>query len=134
MHGRVDREHSRVLVARSELRLVPVGLLEVVARDLLDLGGAATGLALEEASQTLVQIGADGLRERRVGRVPQEEVPEAVPVLEVGSPKRTDDLLADELAEGHVDRLLTDELEDRPPRELLPDDRRTIDHLALVLL
>src|SRR5262249_49600118 len=61
-------------------------------------------------------------------------VPEAVPVLDVGSTKRTDELLSDEHAEGRVDRLLPDELEYRPPRELLPDDRGTVDHLALALL
>ena len=70
-------ERAGLVVDRAELGAVAVGLLEVVAEDLLVLGHAVAGRALEPVGELLVQRGAELLRGRAVGGVADEDVLEA---------------------------------------------------------
>ena len=60
----------------AELAPVAGGLLEVVAEDLVQLDEIGAAL-LEPVGEALVQLGAGRLRQRVVGGVADQEVPEA---------------------------------------------------------
>src|SRR5215218_6719445 len=63
--------------ARPELEPCRVCLLEVVAQDLVVLRGAVARLPLEPLCEAFVEVRAEGLRQRRVRRVTDEDVAEA---------------------------------------------------------
>ena len=65
---RLPADLGRRVVERAELDAVAVGLLEVVADDLVELHEVGAELG-EPGSEALVQLGARGLRERFVRRV-----------------------------------------------------------------
>ena len=112
----------------SELVSIEVGLLEVVAEELV-----RGVVKLEPADEALVEVGACPLRDPGVGRVPDQRVPEAETVL------------AGDARHGGLDELAADEPEQRRPEslvaavegghgsgpELLADDRCPLEHLAL---
>ena len=75
--GGTFTERAGLVVDRAELGAVAVALLEVVAEDLLVLGHAVAGDALEPVGELLVQGGAELLRGRLVGGVADEDVLEA---------------------------------------------------------
>ena len=66
-----------MLVDRAELGAVAVGLLEVVADDLLELDDAGGRAVLEPAREALVQLGAQRFWQPPVCRVVDERVLEA---------------------------------------------------------
>jgi hypothetical protein len=61
-----------VLVERSELGQIAVGLLEVIAEDLLVLSHPLSGGPLEPACETLVQLRPKLFRKRVVSSVANE--------------------------------------------------------------
>ena len=69
-----------VVVGQPELGPVAVGLLEVVAEELVELDERGRVL-LEPESEALVEVRAHGFRERVVGGVAEQEVAEAEAVL-----------------------------------------------------
>jgi hypothetical protein len=62
-----------------ELDAIAVRLLEVVPEDLLVFDEPLAGGALEPVGEALMKVGTDFLRKRRVSRVANEEVLEAMP-------------------------------------------------------
>src|SRR5215203_1938511 len=122
----------RLLPAPTELATVAHRLLEVVAGNLLVLGGAFAGSALEPAGELLVQVGAGLLRKRCVRGVADQDVLEAEGVF--GREVRAlvpDQLLVHERLEvcAHLGPLGRGrEIGDRTPPEDLADDRRALDH------
>ena len=86
--ARAPGEIAPVLVDRPELGAVAIRLLEVVADDLVQLDEVGAVL-LEPVGEPLVQVGADGLRQRLVRGVADQQVAEAegllVRELRVGS-------------------------------------------------
>ena len=113
-----------------------MGLLEVVTDDLVELGGTLAGAALEPACESLVKVGPRLLRDTEVRGVADQDVPEAKAVL--GGEDRArglDELLARERHQARSDGAAVDtahQLADRAAPELLADDRRPLDHGALV--
>ena len=94
--GRAEVPAARSASARAssssgpELGAVAVGLLEVVAEDLLVLADALAGEPLEPVGELLVQRGAELLGGRPVGRLADEDVLEAKRDLVRRSPRRQD--------------------------------------------
>ena len=82
------------LVDQTEFGRVDVGLLEVVAEDLVELDQIGAAL-LEPLREAPVQLDPGRLRKRFVGGVPDQEMPEPEPVV-AGElrPVGTDQLLA----------------------------------------
>ena len=70
----------RALVDESELGRVSVSLLEVVAEDLVELDELSATLR-EPLREAPVELGPGRLRERLVGGVPDQEMPEPEPVV-----------------------------------------------------
>ena len=94
--GCLPRKRLRGRVGRAELGAVAVGLLEVVADDLVAFDERRAGL-VEPAREALVQLGARCLRQRVVGRVSDQQVAEAIGIgTRELRPVGTDELLADE--------------------------------------
>ena len=125
-----------MLVERPELRQVPVGLLEVVAEDLLVLQRAVAVDDVRPADELLVQLGARPLQQRLVGRVADERVVEPPRLLEAPLGRlRPHELLVSERLQVNDDPLT-----DRLGRELahcvggedVPDDRGRLDDRALL--
>src|ERR1700730_7283598 len=114
---------------RPELRDRPVRLFEVVADDLVEL----LPPAVEPASDSLVQLGANLLGNAFVGRVPDQHVPEVEGVLD--RLVRADELLADERRELRAGRPppVGSQLAEGLPFELEPDDRRALEQVALLI-
>ncbi len=115
-----------------ELAAVGVRLLEVVAEDLVELE-EIPAVALEPFGEPLVQLRADGLRQRVVGRVANQHVAEAERVVTgehglVG----TDELLPHERGQPRDhDRLLGNERLDGASVEHAAFDRPALEHGAL---
>ena len=131
---RLAGESERVLVGRDELAAVARRLLQVIAGDLVVLAQASPvpGLLLEPAGKALVQLGADRFRNARVGLVADQRVPEAIRILTgyLGL-CRHHEALADERHEpaGHVGLVcMRRQGDERTRPELLPDDRRPLEH------
>ncbi len=131
--GRAACESLDGRVGAVELRPIAVGLLEVVADDLVALDELVPG---EPVGEALVQLGACRLRQRLVRRVADEEMPKAEAlVLGKGRARRADQLLADERGEVRLDDVAHGgwrQLGDRTPVEHLALDRATLHHDAHV--
>ena len=118
--ARAVAQRSQRLIDRTELGPIPVGLLEVVADDLL-IGARAF---VEPVGEAFVQLSADFLRDPAVGGVADEDVAEAESVL-IGKARA---LWLDEpsahkpLEKGAHLRLGCGEVEDSAEPELLADD------------
>src|SRR5581483_9420299 len=135
-HPSSERDRPRALVDARQLGAVAVGLLQVVAEQLLDLAGALVcDDVLEPGGEALVQVGAHLLRQRVVRRLADEDVAEAEGVLAgEGGPVRTDELLAHERGEAAVDlaaELLVGERLDGAAMEDGAFDRRALDRPPL---
>jgi hypothetical protein len=72
--GRLLRDRSSFGVDGPELDAIAVCLLEVVAEDLLVLARPQARLALQPIGVPFVQLGAEPLGGRLVGRVADEDV------------------------------------------------------------
>jgi hypothetical protein len=66
------------VVGWAELDPIPVRLLEVVADDLLVLGGALPGRLIEPAREAFVHLASSLLGDRLIGGVSNQEVAEAI--------------------------------------------------------
>ena len=64
------------LVEWAKLRLEPIRLLEVVTQNLLVLDLASTGRPRKPSGKTLVQLSSIMLRQRLIGCVPNQQMPE----------------------------------------------------------
>ena len=127
-----------MVVQRAELGEARVGLLEVIAQDLLVLDGSVAVLvhAVGPADEAFVEKCAGGLEEPPVGRVADQDVAEAIPplqgevsLLEPDEPflhQRFEEL-GDALSDALGDQLLQGVLD-----ELLPDHARRLDDLPLL--
>src|SRR5262245_45465198 len=110
-------------------------LLQVVADDLIQLGGALAQAALEPAREALVEVGPRLLRDAEVRGVADQDVPEAETVLgREDRARRLDELLTGQRHQARSDRTALDahELADRAAPELLADDGRPLDDGPLV--
>jgi hypothetical protein len=96
-------QRAGVVVERAKLVPIAVGLLEVVAMELL-----GSVVQLEPADEALVEVGTCPLGDSGVGRIPDERVPEPEAVL-AGNARR-----------GRLDQLPADEPEQRRPEGLVP--------------
>ena len=127
------RPQAELLVGRAELLPVAVGLLEVVADDLVELD-ERRAVPLQPHGEALVQIGPGRLGQRVVRRIADQEVAKAVGVL------------ADELRLVGADQLLAHEIRQpaldaasrrapsactAPRWKTLPFDSATLEHPAL---
>ena len=98
-----DSRARRARDPRDRARPIPVGLLEVVADDLVALDEVVR--PIEPVGEALVQLGAGRLGQRLVCRVANQQVPEAEAfVLGEGRRGRADELLAHERREMRLDR------------------------------
>jgi hypothetical protein len=79
--GRARAERFRSLGRRSEGHEVRARLLELISQDLLVLRHRVAGDPLEPLGEPLVQVGALGLRDRRVHRVSDRQMTESEGVL-----------------------------------------------------
>ena len=77
----IARQRSGAIVRRAELAAIPVGLLEVVAEDLLVVVRVVRRDLRQPPGEALVQVGSLFLRHRLVGRVADQEVSEPERVL-----------------------------------------------------
>ncbi len=119
-------ERDTVVVERTELPAVLVGLLEVVADDLFVLAHQLADLVGQPVGETGVQLGARLLEQAAVGGVPDERVMEAEdrlvdPVGALGFHH----LLAAQRLEMAVDGAADrgrHQIDDRAPVELVTDD------------
>ena len=134
--GRSAGEPVLVLAARAELDPEAVGLLEVVADDLVELGAVA-GVALGPGGQALVQLRAEPLRHRVVGGVADEDVAEAEAVLAgEGARVGLDQPLAHERLQAAgdlADLVRRRQVGDGAPPEDLSDHGGALQHRQLVL-
>ena len=123
---------DRVVRRHPELGAIAARLLQVVAEDLVELDQIAAVLG-EPAGEALVQLRPRRLRERVVGGVADQQVPEAEGVLAgklalVGA----DELLANERGQArHHLRLLGGQRLDRAAMEDAPLDRAPLEHVPL---
>ena len=126
------REPLPPLVRRPELHAVPVGLLEVVAEDLVQLD-EIRAVSFEPRGEALVKLGARRLRQRVIRRVADQQVQEAERILArelrlVGP----HELLAHQRAEaGHRLELLRGESLHSPAMEDSAFDGTPLEHAAL---
>ncbi len=122
-------ERPRPVAGRPQLCDGPIRLFEVVADDLVELVPAA----IEPAGGSFVQLGPNLLRNSRVGRVPDQHVPEVERVLD--RLVRADQLLADERRQLRTGRPapVGSQLAEGLPFELEPDDRRALEQVALLI-
>ena len=131
--GAVTSQLVRVIVRWRERRSVPIGLLEVIAEDLLELEDSFARLLFEPLDMELVQPGSDPFRDGVVRRVADHEMPEAKGALS-GEHRaiRANQLLADECGQrrGHVHS--GSEPGDGGLVKHLSLDRRGLDHRALI--
>ena len=121
-------ERPSVVVERLEPLPVAVGLLEVVAEELV-----RRVVELEPAGEALVEVGARPLRDPGVGGVPDQRVPEAEAVL-AGNARdcRLDELAADEPQQRRPEGLVAvAEGRHGAGPELLADDGRPLEHVPL---
>ena len=97
--GRSVGERPRPVVERTELGAIPIRLLEVIPDDLVALAQRPRRL-VEPVREPLVELRAGRLRDRRVGRVADQQVsePERVGRRQVGA-LGAHELLADERSE-----------------------------------
>ena len=130
-------DRTRVVVDRAELEQVTVGLLEVVAEDLLVLGlplPVAVDL-LGPVREPLVQVGARPLEHAVVRSVADQDVLETE-VVRRGRPVGADELLLGERCQVRVHlgaNGVDHELVQGRAHEVQPDHRRRLDHGALVV-
>ena len=134
--GRPQREILRARVGRVELSEVASGLLEVVADDLVQLQQLA--VCGEPIGEALVQLGANGLGQRLVGGIPDQQMPETVGVVpgDLGA-IGPHELLAHEREQAarHVlAERLGREGRDRAAMEHLALHGSTLDHAPLALV
>ena len=105
--GRARGDRPALGVERPELAPVAIGLLEVVAEDLLELLLPAALLVdpLGPGHEPLVELGAGPLQQRPVGRVADEQVAEAVGLVLADDPRLPEEeLLAVERVQVGRDR------------------------------
>ena len=126
MGGGALRELSAAGIDRRELLAVAMGLLEVMADDLLVLGQAVTGPLLEPVREPLVQLGTGLLEQRAIDGIADEDVVEAVErVGEAGGVVgRADEVAIHQHLQGMVDPLAHPggrQLRHRRPPELVAD-------------
>ena len=124
------------LPVEAKLRPVPVGLLEVVAQDLLELGEAVGRPALQPAGEPLVHLGASLLGGAGVGGVADQDVAEPERVLaDEPGPVGADQFPADQSLEVASDAGLLGlgrELGHGAPPEHLSHHRGSLDHRSLL--
>jgi len=122
-----------VIVGHAELDQVAIGVLEVVAGDLLELRCAVTIDPIGPLHEALVQRRARTLQQPVVGAVPDQDVIEAVEAARLGA----DELLPHQFVESRRD-LVSDELFHQLLHcgllEEVPDYRRGVDHGTLLAL
>ena len=123
-----DAQLAPALVERGELGQAEVRLLQVVPEDLLVLGSAVATLvdSVGPSDEAFVENRARPLEEAPVGRVADQDVPEAVASLE-GDSRRlgSDEVLSRERLEelgDIVPNVTGDQLLDRALNEDLPGD------------
>ena len=129
----LGRAGAELRISPAELFGVAMGLLEVVADDLVALDEVRPAL-LEPDGEALVQLGAGRLRQRVVRGVADEEVPEAVGVL-AGNRCAfgADEVLANEHRQMCVRvTLRRRKRDDRAAVELLALDRAAFEHHTLL--
>jgi hypothetical protein len=94
-HGHGPARTIQTGIGAVEFESVAVGTFEVISDDLVLLD--QRGVPLEPVGEPLVQLGARLLRERVVGGVADQQMPETEGVVAGQRPgARTDELLADE--------------------------------------
>ncbi len=122
-------EAPRALAGRAELHHGAVGLIEVIADDLLELHAPA----VEPSGEAFVQIGPELLRDALVRGVADQQVSEPEGVLDhhLGG----DQLLPHERREMRPRRTAAfrSELTERLPFEFEPDHGRTLEEVTLVV-
>ena len=130
--GRPSGELRGDVVERPELGPVAVGLLEVVADDLVQLDQVGAVL-LEPEGKSLVELGSNGLRQSLVGRVADQEMAEAVRlVVDEHRLLRSYEVLPDERDQLSVDLLfLRRQRRHRTAVEDEPFDGTALEHAAL---
>ena len=119
------------VVERTELRAVTVGLLEVIAENLVELDQrlAVDG---EPVGESFVQLGPGRFRQRLVGGVADEQVAKAVGVvLRQQRLLGSNQVLPHQRHELTVDRAAIRESRDRSAVEDLALDRAPLQHVAL---
>ena len=133
--GRPARELDLRVAVAAELQAQAERLLQVVADDLVEVGSLDRA-PLHPAGEALVQVGTRALRQRLVGRVPDQDVPEAETVLaRDGATVGPDELLADEGLQvpSHVALLPgRRQLGDGAPEKHLAHHGRALQHRELV--
>src|SRR5207253_3249438 len=118
-------ERPSVVVDRLETLPVAVGLLEVVAEELVRVI-----VELDPAGEALVEVGARPLRDPGVGGVPDQRAPEAEAVLSGDARDRgLDELTADKPQQRRAESLVAvAEGSHSAGPEILPDDGRPLEH------
>ena len=119
------------VIGLTELCLVADGLLEVVAENLIQLD-QASAVRLQPAGESVVQLGPGRFRQRVVGSIPNQDVPEAKGVLSRKSRLLwANQLLADERREARSHLGLAREGLHRSAVEDLALDRSTFEYRSL---
>ena len=115
--GRLPCERSRSIVDGAQLDSVAVRLLEVVADDLFVFDRALPCGVFEPAAEPFVELGSRFLRDRVVGGVTDEEMPEAVRAIAQACPLGANQVLANKRPErvGNCRNVLPAKKAQRPP-------------------
>jgi hypothetical protein len=104
MFERASADRAGAIVAKPELGPETVGPLQVVADELVELGGALAERAFQVLRESLVELGALGLRDRVVGGIPKEDVAEPErPIASHVGWVRADEILEEQGAQEVVD-------------------------------